>query len=370
MTKKGSVIGISATKASAILGLKSYATQFEVWQGWIEKLHPGYNKKLGYELPVFEEGAALRWGNAFEESIIRLAEEKQGINIHSRESLFMKELNGHPSNPKGGNSISALCYIDGWYSDGPSGISNIQTLHEGKTTSYFYYKDNFGDPGTDQVPRTYQIQCQHQMICTGAEEVILSVLVFPKRQEDFEELGIEVSNKKLTINSEGEPETKYIGDYGIYKDDCFFRSPMDWAQTLDDMGYFHQYTIKADPDLHKIMIERYKAWWKKHIIEKQIPDDQNFEDIKRMIPEPVGSIIVPSHVLALIKKQKDIGQEIGDTGDLAKHRTKLKVEILKACQGLDKTLDDDSKEKWILLDEAGKKVGSFGRNEKGTLIFR
>lgn len=353
--KKGRVIGISATKASAILGLKSYATQFEVWQGWIEKLHPGYNKKLGYELPVFEEGAALRWGNAFESSIIQLAEEKQGEKIGYRENLLAKNFKGETVDPYSKEGKS-LCFIDGAYGFCDSG--RYSKLHEGKTTSYFYYKDNFGDPGTDQVPRTYQIQCQHQMFCTGAEEVILSVLVFPKRQEDFEELGWSVDDSgMMCLNSTSE------NDDGLM-------SCQNWATVLDQMGYFHQYTIKADPDLHKIMIERYKAWWFYHIEAKFPPDDQNFEDIKRMIPEPVGSIIVPSHVLALIKKQKDIGQEIGDTGDLAKHRTKLKVEILKACQGIDKTLDDDSKDKWILMDEAGKKVGSYGRNKKGTLIFR
>ena len=64
------------------------------------------------------------------------------------------------------------------------------------------------------------------------------------------------------------------------------------------------------------------------------------------------------------------GQEISASGDLAKHRSKLKVDILKACQGLDPTIDDDSKDKRILLDEAGKKVGSYYKNAKGTLIFR
>lgn len=359
---KGRVIGISATKASTILGLKSYATQFEVWQGWIEKLHPGYNKKLGYELPEFKEGAALRWGNAFESAIIQLAEEKQGEQIKLRESLFAKDFNGKiidPYNKEG----KSLCYIDGAYPD-------PKKLHEAKTTSYFYWKDNFGDPGTDQVPSGYQCQAQHQMICTGAEEVILSVLVFPKRQEDFEDLG-------WRIIPAGPSDANMSNEIWIEKLDSTPENvanicvrPSEWARTLAQMGYFHQYTIKADLDLHATMIKRYKAWWQKHIIEKQIPDDQNFEDIKRMIPEPIGSIIVPTNILALIKKQKDIGQEISASGDLAKHREKLKTQILKACRGLDKTIDDDSKDKWILLDEAGKKVGSYGRNKKGTLIFR
>ncbi len=170
-------IGISASRASTIMGINPWSSELEVWQKIMEEVEPGFNAANNYEYPVFEETAQIRWGNAFEDAVIKLAEDKAGKKIFDREKLY-----------KYNKFIT--CHIDGRYQDILSDEIIMTRLSEGKTTSFFYWKDNFGDPGTDKIPVQYQSQCQHQMLCTGAEKVILSVLVFPRRVDDWEAMGI------------------------------------------------------------------------------------------------------------------------------------------------------------------------------------
>jgi predicted phage-related endonuclease len=70
--------GISASRGAAILGLSEFATPFEIWQIICEEREPGFNEKKGFALPVREETAAMRFGNAFESAVIELAEREQG----------------------------------------------------------------------------------------------------------------------------------------------------------------------------------------------------------------------------------------------------------------------------------------------------
>ena len=197
----------SASQISTLIGLNPYQTPLAGFQTMKEKAEPGWNAAHGYTLPPEPEGAALRWGLAFEDSIIKLAEEKEGRQIIFKEELFKKTL----------NDITLSCHIDGAFSYDPSKETReLSTLHEGKTTNHWAYTSTkkeiqenidittgkiepgfqiirrWGDPGSDEVPQEYQIQGAVQRICTGAELVKLSVLVFPKGQDEFEELGWEI----------------------------------------------------------------------------------------------------------------------------------------------------------------------------------
>ena len=59
-------------------------------------------------------------------------------------------------------------------------------IHEGKTTNLRAYRSQWGEPGTDRVPMAYQVQVQHQMLVTGIDEAIVSVLVFPISADEME----------------------------------------------------------------------------------------------------------------------------------------------------------------------------------------
>ena len=331
-------INISASRGAAILGLSKWKTPVQSWLEIMESREPGFCEKHNYELPVFEYNAAMRWGHAFENSIIELAENKIGIEIVEREQLYTKDF--------------LTCHIDGRYHIG-------DVLHEGKTTNFRYYRENFGEPGTDRVPVEYQIQCQHQMICTGAEKVILSVLVFPRMVTDFEEIGWEI--------------VPYNNDYDIQKIidgkvSCV--SPIAWARTLNEMGYFHTYEIIANRDLQLLMIEKYTDFWNNHVLTGIPPEAKSYDDIRALVREPIGTIIANDEIVRLMSEFKNIGSEISTTGPLAKRREQIKVDVLKYMASAGAVLDDESKDKFILRDNTGKKIASYGNNKNGIFSFR
>jgi len=366
-------INISASRGAVILGLSKWSTPVNVWLQIMEARQPGFCAKNNYDLPVVEDNAPMRWGRAFESAIIELAERRQGHEIFMREKLGLYYKDEDPIKNcgvlgSGGYKsdykyAQITCHIDGMYEDIPG------TLHEGKTASYFSWADNYGDPGTDRVPIEYQIQCQHQMICTGAEKVILSVLVFPRRVEDWEEMG-------WIINNENEKYFLMIRD----KIDEHLKenlrgfvvvNPATWAHQLSQMGYFHQYEIPANPATQERMIADYTDWWEKYVIGRTPPEPQSYADIKALMREPKGTIIASPEIESLAAERKQIMSEIKGTGPLAKRSDAIKVEILDYMRthGAD-AVDDDSVDKMILRDSAGRKLGSYGKNKNGVLYFR
>ena len=338
-------IGISGSRAAAILGMSPWATPFSVWQDIMESRCPGFNKDHKYDYEAFEGNAATRWGLAFESAIIKLAEGKSGCDILNREDGFTHD-----------DFQDVTCHIDGLY------IDNMipTTLHEGKTTTAYGFGDKWGEPGTDKIPIEYQIQVQHQMLCTGADSCIVSVLVFPKRPDDWEDMGIIVDSEAIK------------GEKWLHRpeDNHFEARIFSWATTLAQMGYFHQYTVPANHDLQQLMLHKYRIWWTKYILGETPPEPADYADIRAMITEPIGTIIVDDDTARWFKEYKSIGSEIGATGNLAKRRDQLKVLILKNARALEATLDDESTEKWIFRDDKGDKLGSYGRTAKGNMVFR
>lgn len=338
-------INISASRAAAILARSEYGTKTDIWLEIMESREPGFCEKHNYEKPERAENAVMRWGTAFEDAICELAEGRQGEKIFMREELgiyYQDENNEYGILGTGGfrsdyKYPQITCHIDGLYEN------LTKTLHEGKSTSQFYFNDNFGEPGTDAVPMEYQIQCQHQMICTGAEKVILSVLVFPKRADDWEAMGWLIRGSEMVRKRDN-----WLADDSI--------KIADWAKTLDQMGYFHQYEIAANPELQKLMLEKYEIFWNENVLKKIPPEIQNYDDIKKLIREPVGTIIADEQTERFALEYQQINDE---SGKLKKRKSEVKTQILKRMVALDSTIDDESEKKWILRDGAGNKLGQY-----------
>jgi predicted phage-related endonuclease len=334
-------INISASRGASILGLSGYRTPVQTWLEIMESREPGFCARRNYEMPVFEETAGIRWGKAFESAIIELAEIKQNQNIINREKLFEVSSFNIKVN-------FLTCHVDGNY-------DFTSNLHEGKTTSYFYYKDNFGEPGTDKIPQEYQIQCQHQMICTGASKVILSVLVFPRRVEEWEEMGYEIETK---------------GVYYYLKKGNHMSDISEWAYYLDEMGYFHQYEITAHPELQQRMVKHYSDFWNNHVLTGKEPTPQTYDDIKALCPAPVGTILADETVERLMSEYENIKSEISGSGPLAKRAEQIKVSVLDYMRNTGGVKDEESTDKYILRSQDGKKLASYGKNKNGVFIFR
>ena len=184
--RKEIIHGISATRGSAVVGMNKWKTPVLAWQEIMEKLKPGFNESRGFILPPREDKAVFRWGNAFEGAVIELAESAQGFEIGNREKLAMQVIKPLSVGMTGFNTAGvainppAFCYIDGQYN--MPGMA----LHEGKTTFERAFQKSWGEPGTDHIPEHTQIQVQTQMMCSGADQCIVSVLVFPFSVDDME----------------------------------------------------------------------------------------------------------------------------------------------------------------------------------------
>jgi len=385
-------INISASRGASILGLSKWKTPVQSWLEIMEALQPGFCAKHKYNLPEFEYNSTMRWGHAFENAIIELAEKKQDDVIGYREKYFKKAIFCSSPHKKTSDYDAITCHIDGKYISNPI---DIWPLHEGKTTSYFYWHDNFGEPGTDKVPVEYQIQCQHQMICTGAEKVILSVLVFPKRVEEWEEMGWEAY--VYEDNALG-----FIRQKPYLRNPNIAIPPFEWAKTLDQMGYFHQYEIKAHPELQKSMIQHYTEFWNENVLGEKEPIPQTYDDIKALCTEPIGTILTDNDytcndchhkwrtietykncpecqsediesrdtIANLMAEYKNIKSEIGGTGPLAKRANQIKVIVLDYMHNAGAIIDDESQDKWILRDQSGNKLASYGKYKNGIFGFR
>ena len=72
-------------------------------------------------------------------------------------------------------------------------------------------------------------------------------------------------------------------------------------------------------------------------------------------------MIVPENIERLCKELRDLGKEVGKTGNISKRQSQLKIKILEWAQEQeDVVIDKDSTDKWILRSESGaKKLMSF-----------
>jgi putative phage-type endonuclease len=135
--------GLGASDASSAVGLNPYYSAIELWQ-----------EKRG-EVPPFMGNEATRWGKILEHPIRQEYAEQTGRVVRLPEETLQ-----HPVHR------FMFCHPDGVTDDG--------RMYEGKTARY---GDDFGEPGTDQVPEHYLIQCQHGMLVTGLKITDLAVLI-------------------------------------------------------------------------------------------------------------------------------------------------------------------------------------------------
>ena len=152
--------GIGGSDIAALLGLSLYKTPLELWA---EKVgHPGIKES---------QGIHLRFGQHVEPFIAKEYERSTGLVTHVYPQTLTHPLHdfmyGHidrfvtPTNP------GCLSSID---------ILKTDTLLECKSASV-YNRDQWGEPGTEQVPSNYLLQCAWYMAITGCTKADIAVLL-------------------------------------------------------------------------------------------------------------------------------------------------------------------------------------------------
>lgn len=144
--------GLGASDAPVALGLSEWRTPFELWL-----------EKVGRGQP-FEETMPVQVGKALEPVILSAFMQKTGLVVSDAQRQIVD-----PANPW------RWVTLDGRVSDG--------ALLEAKAISWT--PDQWGEPGTDQVPMPYVVQAQHGMACTGAVLCYVPVLFEAKRFEIY-----------------------------------------------------------------------------------------------------------------------------------------------------------------------------------------
>lgn len=137
--------GISGTEISAIVGLNPWSSSYDVWLD-----------KTGQSEP-FEPNEAMEWGTILEPLIAQKLCDKTG-------KRFI--LNG-PQCWQDMKHELRVCTPDGFFEDPEAG--------EIKTASA-YVRNKWGDPGSDDIPDQYFIQCQWNLATIGAEVMHVPVL--------------------------------------------------------------------------------------------------------------------------------------------------------------------------------------------------
>ncbi len=303
-----------------MLGLSKWRTQIDVWLEIMEERKPGFCEDKGFLLPEKPENPAMKWGLAFEEAIKNLA----SIEYFKRNQVIFPEGTEHliiDSEKESRFNEFITCHQDGEYIAGP--------LHEGKTANIYSFGDEWGEPGTDRIPRDYQVQCQHQMIATEKEDLILSVLLFPKRPAEWEAAEVEPYQKRAD----------------------------DWAVILADMGFFHQYFIKAHGPLQELMIKYYKRFWREYVIGETAPPITDYEDIRKLVPAPKGTIVATEQIESWSAEYTGIRDEQKRGENRKKELKKLILEFM--TQQAEAPVDEDSVEKWILKNRKGRKLHQY-----------
>lgn len=307
-------INISASRGAAILGLANYETTVEAWLKLMEQRKPGFCEQNGYVTPVREENNAMQFGHAFEDAIAGMYIGINGGIIVDRERYYEFE-----------KAKYVTTHIDGRHC-----FDESTKLYEAKTANIRAWRESWGEPGTDQIPADYMIQVQHQMICTGIDQADICVLILPESQDWMAENGKPIE----------ELDTIRI------------------AQALADLGFFKIYHVQKNERLQEKMIESYRDFWEIHILGEIPPEPMKYEDVRKIVPSPSGTIVA-NEVL------EELCSEYNQTNSALKAANQRKDELKKMITNGMRKLSENAHEdpesigKWRLLDRRGRQIASY-----------
>jgi len=326
-------IGISASRGAAILGLSNYKSPIAAWIEICEQRRPGFCAERGYALPERADSAAIRFGHAFEDAVIMLAQSNDGRTcqtyINDREKFFQRDF--------------LTCHLDGIYETGE--------IHEGKTTNLRTFRANWGEPGTDQIPREYQVQVQHQMLCSGIDNAIVSVLVFPLMADEMEAAGFLQYTDIMKNNMDTFSDTR--------------RKTESLARSLQQIGLFHQYPVAKNERVQNLLLEKYTDFWNNYVLTEICPPVTIYDDVKLLIPSPTGEILASDRLEELAGEYGQISAQV----DLLKSRQdEIKTEFARVIAEAPKQAGEP--DKISIYGSGGRKIASYNRDKRGVCMLR
>jgi len=212
--------GIGGSDAPAIFGLSPWRTPVDV-----------YMEKIG-EAPQIEDTPAMYWGRVLENV---LAEE-----YARRTNARLRRVNRaivHREHP------FLIGHIDREVVANERGPGVLEVKTAGRLT------DEWGEPGTDEVPEHYLVQVQHYLAVTGRTWADLAVLFLTERE-------------------------------------------------------FRIYHVPRDEELVKVILAEEIRFWREHVEPQVPPPPRSLDDLRRLWPRHTpGSISVASPEITAAAEQ-------------------------------------------------------------------
>lgn len=248
--------GISGTDVSAILGINPWASALDVWLD-----------KRGQAEPK-QETMAMRMGNLLEPVVATLYAEETGATLVEPGFLRHRSRDWHIGTP---DRVVAECVVD----CNDRKAENWTTLIEIKTARS---GADWGEPGTDQIPRHYLTQVAWYLALTELQVAHVAVLIG-------------------------------ASDY-------------------------RRYEIQRDLDLEAVLLERCEAFWRTNILGGQMPAINGSESAARYIASRFPRNIQP--LRPATAEELELAQRLATAraATAAAEREQAKVEnLLKAAIG-------------------------------------
>lgn len=237
--------GIGGSDIAALLGLSPYKTPLELWA---EKVgHPGIKES---------QGIHLRFGQHVEPFIAKEYERSTGLVTHSYPETIIHPLHdfmyGHIDRFVTSSNPGSLSGVD---------ILKTDTLLECKTASV-YNRDQWGEPGTEQVPSNYLLQCAWYMAITGCTKADIAVLLGNQdfrvyritRDTELENMLIDQAKKfwEEYVKPCVAPPTQNVNDLRILYP---YDQPGQKADACQELYVAHQNYYKLSAELSQIKDE-------------------------------------------------------------------------------------------------------------------
>jgi putative phage-type endonuclease len=229
---------LGGSDVGAVLGLSKYRSAVDVWM-----------EKTGKEVGV-RDSLPLRFGQFAESFVASEYALATGLSLATHEAAVI-----HPQYEYMHGHIDRFVLDGDTPLIGEDGRMSASRILECKTANPFAQSD-WGDPGSDQVPLSYLVQCVWYMMLTGIDRTDLAVLF---------------GN----------------ADFRIYE-------------------------ITRDLELEQIVLERAVSFWENHVLTDTPPVATSESDYKTLFGKSTASISVeaPAETCELIKKLKTLNEQV------------------------------------------------------------
>lgn len=214
--------GLGGTDAAAILGLSKFKTPMDVY----------FDKTS--DLMDVKPNEAMQRGIKLEKFVKQAYIKSTGFHVDDVHQTY-----------RHAEHDFMLANLDGWRPDNES-------IVEFKTASN-YMKHEWGDPGTDEIPRDYLLQVAHYAIVKNVERVDIGVLFGDKQFFD-----------NIIVLMQDQFSIPYL---------------------VQELSYdFRIYTYIKHKDLEDRLIEREHNFWHEHVLKRQMPELKTLQDYQKAFP--------------------------------------------------------------------------------------